>query len=373
MVRVLYDGWDLVYRPNSPAALHLLTLLAALPEGVQPLVALPGGAPHPLPQGCIAEQDDVPDTPLDRLGWEQSRLLRMAKRLGADLVHGFSGSALFGGLRQVYSPADLELSDHIAGQGQGWRSFAERLRAALAEGGLMRCAALFWPHDLHRVQPERGGAFPQVSLPATVHPEFLTASPSSNGRTLAELELPKTFVLYQGSEREASLRRLLAAWSWAAGPVGEYYPLLAVGLSAAGCARFNRIAAELRLEGSTRCLQALPLLTLAAVYRASSAVFHPEATPAWGSPLRQALACGKPLVGLEEPLSDAILGEAGYLVKPGGTETERTRALGAALITIIVEEDVAQALSAAGRRRAEQYNPQRFGRALEEAYRDLTG
>ena len=371
MARVLYDGWDLVYRPNSPAALHLLTLLEASPAGVQALAALPGEAHHPLPPNCIAAQDAVPDTPRSRLGWEQRRLPRLAKRLDADLVHSFSGAALFSGLRQVYSPADLALSDRLAGQEHGWRGFAERLREALGEGGLRHGSALFWPQDLQRVSPERRGALPLVSLPAAVHPEFLSAAPPPNGRALATLDLPETFVLYQGSEREASLKRLLGAWTWAAGPIGEYYPLLAVGLSAAGCERFAALAAELGLEGRARCLPALSLQALAAVYRASSAIFHPEASPAWGSPLRRALACGKPLVGLDEPLSDAILGEAAYLVKPGGTETERCRALGAALITVIVEESVAQSLSTAARRRAEQYNPERFSAALGMAYQNL--
>jgi hypothetical protein len=42
---ILYDGWSLAYSPDSPAALHLLTLLAANPPEARPLVALPAPAP----------------------------------------------------------------------------------------------------------------------------------------------------------------------------------------------------------------------------------------------------------------------------------------------------------------------------------------
>jgi len=373
MAKVLYDGWDLAYRPNSPAALHLLTLLAVHPKEVEAWVALPAPAFHPLPQGCGAEQAAVPDTPAGRLDWEQRRLGSLANKLGADLVHTFSAAALIGGPRRVYSPADHERAARAPGQGPKRRGLAGRLREALGEGGLARAAALFWPEDLAGMPRPALGASRRVSLPPVVHPEFLTAAASPDGRALAGLDLPETFVLYQGSEREGSLQRLLAAWSWAAGPVGEYYPLLAAGLSPAGCERFEEIAAELGLHERARCLPVLPLPLLAAVYRASSAVFHPEAATAWGGPLRQALACGKPLVGLEEPFSDAILGKAGYLVKPGGSEAERCRALGAALITVIVEEDLAQTLSQAALQRAEGYRPERFGEALSRAYLELLG
>ena len=41
MINVLYDGWSISHHPDSPAALHLLTLLACCSSGVQPVVALP--------------------------------------------------------------------------------------------------------------------------------------------------------------------------------------------------------------------------------------------------------------------------------------------------------------------------------------------
>ncbi len=77
-----------------------------------------------------------------------------------------------------------------------------------------------------------------------------------------------------------------------------------------------------------------------ALYRRASALFHPAPVTPWGGPVRHALASGAPVVALETGLSSAMVGPAAYLV-PG----EDDRAMGAALITVIVEDEVREQLS----------------------------
>jgi len=374
-MRVFYDGWDLAYQPNSPAALHLLALLGCSPPGVKAVVGLPAGAIHPLPDNVECQILAAPDSPGGRLGWEQRGLLRLKNRSGADLLHTFARTALFGRKNAVLSPAEAGWERQAPYRGGAKPGLAARLLEALGQGGLARLRALFWPADLVDVGTQIWRGAPRLLLPPVVHPAFIQSEQPEPGRPeggmLASLSLPETFVLYHGPGNLAALRRLMSAWSWAAGPVGGYFPLLAAGLKEDERLLFAKIASEFELEDTAHSLPALDVHALAALYHASSVVFHPAETSPWGGSLRIALACAKPVVGLETRMTDALLGPAGYLVRGGGTAAETSRALGAALITVIVEESLAAGLSEAARERARGYDLESFSRALGEAYRTL--
>jgi glycosyltransferase involved in cell wall biosynthesis len=173
-------------------------------------------------------------------------------------------------------------------------------------------------------------------------------------------------VLYHGPSEEMVLRRLLNAWSWVAGPLGEAYPLLAVGLGEAGRERLAALAAENGLGETMRSLPGLPPQALGAIYRRSSALLHPLEEPPWGGPARLALASGTPVVSIESERMDALVGPAAYLVDAGDR-----RALGAAIVTILVEEGVARQLANAGRQRAATWSLKAFADGLAQAYREI--
>jgi glycosyltransferase involved in cell wall biosynthesis len=198
--------------------------------------------------------------------------------------------------------------------------------------------------------------------------EDLTASPDGK---LPALELPETYILYHGPHTSGALRRLLDAWSWAAGSIGEYYPLLLIGLDEAGQRRLFALADELRLSQTIRALPGLPVEAIARLYQGCSALFHPAPVSPWGSAIRAALVCAKPVVALETTLANAVVGPAAYLVQAGEPERAASRALGAALITVIVEEEVSENLSTAARQRAAAWQSSNFGRDLLAAYQSL--
>jgi glycosyltransferase involved in cell wall biosynthesis len=202
-----------------------------------------------------------------------------------------------------------------------------------------------------------------------VHPLFSKAFPGNTGpqvelNSLTELEIPETYVLYHGPQAERDLRRLFTAWSWAAGPVGDQYPLLLVG---PGSPHLAGLVEEFNLGDSVRSIPAVHLPALAALYRGCRALFHPAPLPAWGDPVRMALACGKPVVALESPRADALVGPAAYLAvaEPG------ERLLGSALISVIVEESLADRLSQAAQQRQAGWDSLAYSRALGEVYRLL--
>ncbi len=67
-------------------------------------------------------------------------------------------------------------------------------------------------------------------------------------------------------------------------------------------------------------------------------------------------------------MADALVGPAAYLVP-----AEETRSLGAALITVIVETEVADRLASAAVKRSARWHDPSFGAALHTAYRRVLG
>jgi len=304
------------------------------------------------------------------LRWEQKILPGLARDSRAELLH-WTGirAALFTGTPQLVSPAGY---DSLVDPGSGRiltgleeapqsAGLADRLRLALGQGGFSRSAGLCWPNDL----PEPDLGISLSKLPPMIHPRFHDVISTSSLP-----ELPETYILYHGPQTNAALHRLVEAWSWATGSIGEYYPLLVLGIEPPGSLKLNSLLEQAGLAKTVSLLPPLSLENLIYLYQHCKAVFHPAGVPIWGGPLRAALACGKPLVALETAWSDSLVGPAGYLVKPDRPDS--SRALGAALITVIVEEEVAANLAQAARERSASWHSNHFTASLETAYQTLT-
>jgi hypothetical protein len=376
-MNVLYDGWPLIYQPGSPAALHLMALLARRPTGVQASVALPGALPDWLPEGASPLVHRASNASGARLHWEQMILPRLARKIEADLLHlTMPGLALFGKGQSVLSPSGLwegpgsnasqgeaSASGELTGNGEAL-TLSERLRRSLGQGGLARARGLFWPADL----PLPGGSLapvPLFRLPPAVHPGFEPPALFA-AEDLSALDLPETYVLYHGPCGLPALQRLLNAWSWAAGAIGEAFPLVLIGFEQATRLRIQALLTPETLEKTVRILPPVPFPWLAEIYRGCAALFHPAPISPWGSPVRHALACERPVVAAENPLIDAMTGPAAYLAP-----ADDPRALGAAIITVVVEEEVSQNLTQAAHRRASAWGSETFSQALQEAYQAI--
>jgi glycosyltransferase involved in cell wall biosynthesis len=364
--KILYDGWPLVYQPNSPAALHLLTLLAAHPAHSPAAVGLPGESFHRLPASVEILCDPMLNTDWDRLRWEQRHMPALSKRIRADRTHHVgSGPALFGSTPALVSPAGFPDDDFPSLRRSP--GLTGRLREAFFQGGLARASTWLWPSDL----PEPATDTQVHILPPSVHPLFQASPPNQVHLASAELEalnLPETYLLVHGPDDALSLRRLLDAWSWAAGSIGEHYPLILIGLDHPAQDRLAALLAEYQLTNTARPLPLLSLPDLVGVYRGCSALFHPAQISPWGDPARLAFACGKPVVGLESERAAALMGPAGYLTSPNQPYPEICRALGAALITVTVEESLAEELSQAAQKRSAPWQSDSFSQSLMDYY-----
>jgi hypothetical protein len=350
-----------------------LTLLAAHPPDIPAWIGLPGETFHLLPEVIQQIRRPEPETDWGRLRWEQRTLPALAVQAEADLIHLVDNSpALLDSTRTLVSPAGFSSSEFPGQEHMPHPGFALRLSQALAQGGLAHIKALLWPADL----PMPAAQAPVVSLPPVLHPAFLldgsTPGLAQPGQEdLAALDLPETYLLYHGPGDEAALHLLLDAWSWAASSIGEHYPLVLAGLDNPAQDRLAELLAEYQLTGTARPLPPLSSSTLVAVYRNCRALFHPAEVSPWGDPARMALACGKPLVGLETERAAALAGAAGYLVTLNESYPAQCRALGAALITVVVEDSLADTLGRAARERAADWGFEIFSSKIRELYRAL--
>jgi glycosyltransferase involved in cell wall biosynthesis len=223
---------------------------------------------------------------------------------------------------------------------------------------MSRLQAVLWPEDL----PTPAFSTRVMRLPACVPMAFGAAGTEGNS-------LPEG-VLYHGPGDPVSLLRLLAGWSWAAHGLPDL-PLVVVGLDPAQERRLSRMWSESRREdgeqpapeGSLRCVRPGTPAEIARLYRSARVVFHPAGLSPWGDPTLHALACARPVVAAEGAQTDARLGSAGYLVPLGDS-----RGMGAALVTLLVEDDLEARLVEAARQRAAGWRSGEFVGALEAAY-----
>jgi hypothetical protein len=368
-MRVLYDAWVLVRQPNSPAALHLLHLFASELPGIEQVAALPGEPAFPLPSQVEQVMESGPDSPRARLVWEQNRLLRLARQAGVDVIHVVGETAplwgrlpvLFSPTQPVWSPAPGATRRDEGHPSSGW---VERIHSALGEGGRARARAGLWPSDL----PDPEGSSSLAHLPPAVHPAF---TPGAGGSSFASEDMPEAPVIYHSDGTAAGLQEALAAWTWAAAPVGQSSPLLLVGLSEREQGSAGVLSEQMGIpEGTVQALPPLAVEELAALYQNSAAVLHPQAVAPWDGPARLALSSGVPLVAYENRFSDALAGQGAYLVPETLPQAERRRRLGAALITVVVEEQIGERLRRAALERAASWEAG-FALRLAELYRQL--
>jgi glycosyltransferase involved in cell wall biosynthesis len=353
---ILYDGWALRYDPTGPEALHLETLLRAAPQGERQVIALPGDISVSF-SGAETLLRPTADTPFGRLVWEQQVLPNLFKRSRASLFHTTgSGVPIRLAGKTFVSPASQAGFPWTDAGGSARIGIWRRVRYSLAAGALAQVKAVLWPDDLPLPSVIHGARL--QSLPPAAHPYFKSFPPGADGdRT----DLPEAYVLYNGWIMPIILDRVLAAWSWASESIGETTPLV---ISGEGTPWMQSSAQQAGLQATVRFIQPESIHSLAVMYRGSTALLQTEESLPWGGPLRHALASGKPVAAVSAAWTRAIAGPAAYL-----TPQDDSRLLGAALLTLVVEEGVAEQMAAAARERSAGWEFGRFKEALGDLLR----
>ncbi len=343
--RILSDGAPPFARLVAAEMLRRLTGLA----DVRAVVVAPEDASVPSDVGLPVRR--LPHTTGARAeaAFDHWHFPREARRQRADRVlclHASAPLASPAPAISIYGDGEsLPVSNRLGG----------RLARALALGGLRGARAVLRPDDI----PVDNYQLPWVEVPPIV-PAMFDPTPTGRDRQVSDrLGLAQSYVLTAG-ETEATLPTLLAGWTWVEGAVGDSYSLIMANLRDAPARFAAEVAGRLGIGDSVRSVQ-VGDQDWAAVLRGASALLHGGGRRNAGV-LRWALASGLPVAAQSTPITDAVLGPAGFLVPEGDT-----RGLGAACLTLLVEEEVASSLRERGLRRAARYRSESTAAAWLEA------
>ena len=348
LLRVLYDGAPLCSASGSPAASHLIELLEHLPAGVEPWLASPW-VPDSLPGNSSIRTfiSQIPNTTNGWTRWEQFLFPRAAREIGAKLLHTTQARPPFNSpVPCLVSPANILLPTSLS----AGPSFLGRLRDALGAGGLSAAWAILWPDDLPA--PSIRGNI--ISMPPTIHSAFLNPQPDLP-------DIPRPYVLCPLADHSANFQLIEEVWGVVSSTMGEDWHLILLDEMPGQMERFPQMP-------STHFLIPSSIEESAALYQQAEVVLHVCPVAPWGDPLSRALACTRPIAGFETVWSSARSGPAAYLVPD-----QNTRALAAALITLLVKSSVAQQLSYAAEARSAGWRKTDPAGSLWSIYKQAAG
>ncbi|MEK6223085.1 MAG: glycosyltransferase, partial [Chloroflexota bacterium] len=200
--------------------------------------------------------------------------------------------------------------------------------------GLARASAVLYPDDL-AIFAEGKQTIAPVVHPAFTPVEDPFAEPSVRGFQVAE-----TYILTHGPLGYEALQKTLDAWSWAAAPLSDFYPLYFLGLDAEARGAVDFLLQEYELTNTAHIFpDDLSPQELAVLYQHGAAYFHPGGVAGWGNPMRHAIACGRPAISVESSAMDALVGPAALLM-----DSSDAKVLGAGLISLIVKDVISEGL-----------------------------
>jgi glycosyltransferase involved in cell wall biosynthesis len=218
---------------------------------------------------------------------------------------------------------------------------------------------VLWPTDLP-APPLEGPA--RHSLPPVSHPAFSAGVKDSFWQTEAE-----SYVVAFGKfDSIVRLKRALAAWSWAAEALGEDWSLRVAGLSSAGDAQLQRLQAEMGIAGTIQAIHPHSVADSAHCLLRAGAVLNLGPVHPWGDRVLHTLAAGRPLAAEYDWGVNERVGPAAYVTPAGDS-----RALGAALLTLLVEESVATQVNQAAQERTAAWASEGFLDQLMTIYREV--
>lgn len=299
--------------------MHLREWIELLIDGgLEVTVLHPPGEPAGLPAGAGIQPLQLGSGAWERIRYEQGRLPAAAGQLGCDAMLVAGGSAAVSARVPV-----LALGRDRSQAASG--GALDRIRAALGRAGSLGARATLLHSDL-AAQEGSGWRFsPFVSPEVGPHPS--TAEDA--------------YVLCYGPD-PADVPMALAAWTWVDGSLGDAYPLLFADCPPALEEQIRNRAQELDVSDSIRFETNVSWSNLPALFRDAAVYLH-LSFAAWGQPLRWALVSGTPVAGVGSPDSSSILQEAGYLVA-----AQDARGLGAACLSLLVQQNLAEELRAKG-------------------------
>jgi len=169
--------------------------------------------------------------------------------------------------------------------------------------------------------------------------------------------LPDDFVLYLGSYAvHKNVRLLLAAYTYVAQGLGADFPLVLAGHTPGtwGTPRFPDLPAQIEamgLKDYVHWIGPVEEMDKPSLYRLAKVFVFPSRYEGFGLGPLEAMASGTPVVACNISSIPEVTGDAAFLVEPNDS-----RAMGGAVLSLVVNEDFAALMRNRGLARARDFS-----------------
>jgi glycosyltransferase involved in cell wall biosynthesis len=375
-MHIAFNGWfwNQPHVGSGQYIRHLLTALQKLaPDNTYTLI-VPAHATSldGLPPDVNVAQAGSPVSgKLGKVWFEQRAFPQMVRRVGANIAH-----VPYWGAPLSSKPARLVTSvlDIIP------------LKLPLYRGGvagilytsLVSASAKGSAHILTLSEASKSDIIQELDIPAekiTVTPlaadaRFSPVADEEADEAVREkYDLPYEFALYVGGyDIRKNVNNLLLAWTYAGPSLGAQMPLVLAGRypEKTGTARFPDLkdyAEKLDVESYIHWIGEVDEDDKAALYRLATVFVFPSKYEGFGLPVLEAMASGTAVVAGDVSSIPEVAGDAAYLVDP-----EDARTLSAAVLAVMVQEDLREHLVNLGRGQATNFSWRKTAQTTLEIY-----
>ncbi len=375
-MRIAINAWFL-NRPDTGSGQYLHGLLRAMPAVAAQdrflLVAPPDAGAFHAP-GLQIERWPLRaprrQSNLGKVLFEQIAFPRICRRWGADVAHvPYWGSPLVPTVPTVVTIHDIIPRLLPAYRG----SSPVRLYTHLVSASARRAQAV-----LTDSQASRQDIITHLGLPEErVRTVYLGADPKLGPHPTPEdpairrrYGLPDRYVLYlAGHDVRKNVAALLRAFAVVARADDDVALAIGGKLPTGNDPLFfdpRPLTAELGLEERVRFIGWVEESHKAALYRGAACAVFVSRYEGFGLPVLEALACGAPLVTSDVSSLPELLGDAGFAVDP-----DDEHALAGAILSCLVDEDLAAELRLRGPQQAARFTWRRTAEETLAVYRSL--
>jgi glycosyltransferase involved in cell wall biosynthesis len=366
--------WDQPYTGSGQYIRNLLVHLSQLESSLRLSLVLPPHIPHPdaLPDGV-----EVVHTPrsvksnLGKVMFEQRAYPKIVRQLGANIAHvPYWGTPLnTKPARLVTSVLDIIPLVMPAYRGGVGATLYTSLVAASAKGSA---------HIITLSEASKSDIVTHLNiLSERITTTYLAADdrfrpqsdPHEDETVRKKYHLPDEFALYLGGfDVRKNVNQLFLAWTYAGPSLGEQVPLVVAGKQPHtwGTPRFPDFpdyAKKLNIEKYLHWTGEIDEADKPALYRLAKLFVFPSKYEGFGLPVLEAMASGVPVVACQVSSIPEVAGDAAYLVP-----VDDARQMGAAILSILVQEDLRANLINAGRGQASKFSWRKTAQKTLEVY-----
>lgn len=372
-MRIALNGW-FWDQPHTGSGQYLRRLVGSLrriaPEDQIVLVLPPRiQSPQNVPEGVEIVLSKGRDGNLGKVWFEQRTFPATAGKAKADLAHvPYWGSPLTSPVPLVVSVLDvipLALPEYASG-------VLPRLYTSLQSAAARGAGHILTISEAAKTDIQKYLGIPAESITVTplaadesFHPKI---GSERDEEVRQKYNLPDRYTLYMGSyDSRKQVSQLIAAYTFVARPLGDEVPLLLAGrIPEWGRPPFPDIPSEIEAAGLSEVTRFLGMVDEAdksSLYRMAEVFVFPTRYEGFGLPVLEAMSSGTPVVANQIPVIEEVAGDAAYLV-----ENSNSRAMGAAILSLLVDDSLKEDLRTRGLAQATRFNWRKTASATLEVY-----